>query len=344
MMPAASRVPISVIIPVHRAGDVVRECLHRVTRAEPPPDDVIVVLDGDDPDARELAEGFDVSVLGDSRRRGPAAARNLGARHARHELLFFIDSDVWVPGDLFPRALAVAERFPGTVAFIGSYDDRPSAPGVVSQYKNLAHHFVHQTSHEDGFTFWGACGVIRTDEFHALGGYDESYTRPCVEDIELGYRLRAAGHGIRLCRDLQVTHAKEWRFLPLVRTEIFDRAVPWTRLILRSRRLDNDLNLGWRNRVAVALVMVLAATLLAATVWPWALLAALVAVFVLVGIDLPLLGFFRSRRGSVFAAKALVLHWGHYLCSGVGLLLGVAGSLFARGRAPGRAKEARATA
>ena len=77
----------------------------------------------------------------------------------------------------------------------------------------------------------------------ALGGFDEGYRQPSIEDIELGYRLKQAGHRIRLCKALQVKHLKRWSVVSLLKSDFFDRALPWTELILRDRRVINDLNL-----------------------------------------------------------------------------------------------------
>jgi hypothetical protein len=40
-------------------------------------------------------------------------------------------------------------------------------------------------------------GVVRREAFMLVGGFDESYTRPCIEDIELGYRLRPVRRSTR---------------------------------------------------------------------------------------------------------------------------------------------------
>ena len=103
-------------------------------------------------------------------RRGPAAARNAGARIARGNVLMFVDADVLLPGDAVARVVAALAGPPRCDAVIGSYDDAPEAPNFLSQYKNLAHHFVHQTSHEDACTFWSACGAVRREVVRARRG------------------------------------------------------------------------------------------------------------------------------------------------------------------------------
>ena len=89
----------------------------------------------------------------------------------------------------------------------------------------------HQIARTDGFTFWGACGAIRTSAFHAVSGFDERYTAPSIEDIELGYRLRRAGMRIRVDPTLEVTHLKRWTAASLIRTDFVARALPWSELI-----------------------------------------------------------------------------------------------------------------
>ena len=58
---------------------------------------------------------------------------------------------------------------------------------MVSQYRNLLHHFVHQHGHAEASTFWAGCGAIRRAAFDAVGGFDAArFPRPSIEDIELG--------------------------------------------------------------------------------------------------------------------------------------------------------------
>ncbi len=110
------------------------------------------------------------------------------------------------------------------------------------------------TPGEEAATFWSGCGAIRRTVFQAAGGFDAvRYPRPCIEDIELGYRLRAAGHRILLNKHIQVKHLKRWTLRGMVKTDVFDRGVPWTQLILERRRLPNDLNLQFTQRLSAML-------------------------------------------------------------------------------------------
>ena len=147
----------------------------------------------------------------------------------------------------------IVEEFKGdsTIdAVFGSYDLNPGKQNILSQYKNLFHHFVHQNSRREATTFWSGCGAIKRQTFLDVGGFDTSYARPCIEDIELGVRLHRRGHRICLLKKVQVTHLKHWSLWTLMKTDIWDRAVPWTKLMLRDGNVPNDLNVGFSQRLS----------------------------------------------------------------------------------------------
>lgn len=244
---------VSIVIPAYNAGDCLDRCLDALARQDTPPAEIIVVDDGSTDGSIDRAAGGGVTVLKTSGRRGPAEARNAGARAAHSQILFFLDADVCAHEDAIGR-VAAAFADPSIDAVIGSYDDDPSSRDFLSQYKNLMHHFVHQTARSEASTFWSGCGAVRREVFLEFSGFDESYKRPAIEDIELGYRLRKAGRRILLDRDLHVKHLKRWTFWNLVKTDVLDRGVPWTELILRDQNLPNDLNLQISQRISVGLV------------------------------------------------------------------------------------------
>jgi hypothetical protein len=231
---------------------------------------------------------------------------------------------VVVHGDTLERMESVLAGDSKVAALFGSYDDAPPAPGLASRYKNLQHHYVHQHGDREAGTFWAGCGAVRRAAFLEVDGFDEVYRRPSIEDIELGIRLRRAGHRIRLCPEVQATHLKQWTLASLWRTDIFDRAVPWTRLILRQPGMPSDLNLSWRSRLAAAVAwMMLGSALLATGLalagsngWsPWAGGAVAVAALATLLLSGDLFRFFYRQGGLPFALGAAALHSAYLLYS-----------------------------
>jgi hypothetical protein len=201
---------------------------------------------------------------------------------------------------------------PECAAVFGSYDAAPDHPGLVSQYRNLLHHFVHQRARRDAVTFWAGCGLVRRSVFLAVGGFDERYRRASIEDIEFGGRLRAAGHGIRLCPEAQTTHLKAWTLRDVVWSDVRDRAVPWTQLILQQGRLPRDLNLDLGSRLSAGAAWVAVLSLPFAAALPWARWLAAAALGTIVLVNAPLYVFFLRLRGLRFALAGAALH-GLYL-------------------------------
>jgi GT2 family glycosyltransferase len=316
---------VSVIMPVRRGDEAFRLCLRAVTAAQPAPDEVIVVLDGADEEAGSFAQSLSACLARTLVQSGPAAARNLGARVATGEILFFVDADVLVPANAVGLVLAAfrgTQPDPEVAAVFGSYDDLPAAPNFLSQYKNLLHHYVHQHGREDASTFWAGCGAIRRDVFLSLGGFDERYGQPCIEDIELGYRLRAEGHRIRLIKSLRAKHLKRWSVRSLLQSDLFARALPWSDLILRTGFVD-DLNVDLRGRISVGLACALPLLLLAALRFLVLFWIALAVGLALLGLNASLYRFFWQKRGLWFALGAVAWHWFYFLYSGVAFAVAV---------------------
>lgn len=303
---------ISIVVPVHDGAATLPACLAAARACVPPAVEIIVVDDGSGGDSAAVAVAAGAQVLSLPERGGPARARNRGAEEASGDLLFFVDADVVVPADATAQVLDAFAREPHIAAVFGSYDDEPAAPNFLSQYKNLLHHWVHQTSRPEASTFWAGCGAIRAAVFAEVGGFDESYRRPSVEDIEIGSRLRAAGQSIRLRRSLQAKHLKRWTARSLLVADVRDRALPWAALLVRDG-LVSDLNLRWSSRLAGAAAQCCLATLLLGFRWPalWLLTAGFVAALLV--LDAPLYTFLRRKRGRVFAAGCVLWHSLYYL-------------------------------
>jgi len=253
---------------------------------------------------------------------GVSATRNQGAQAAHGSVLAFADSDVLLPPDHIARTAEAFGHHPEASAIIGSYDNKPAAPGLVSRYRNLLHHYTHQHGSRDAQTFWAGCGAIRRDTFEEVGGFDESYRLPSVEDIELGYRLRRAGHRIRLVPSWQVKHLKKWTLGDLIFTDIGRRAIPWTRLLRNESRLDNDLNIDHRSRLSGLLVGAGFAALIAAAFWRPAFLIGALLLTLATALNWTFYRFLAQCGGWPFAVASISLHGLYYLGASAGFVLG----------------------
>jgi hypothetical protein len=186
----------------------------------------------------------------------------------------------------------------------------------------LLHHFVHQNGNPESSTFWAGCGGVRRSAFIEVGGFDDKrFGRPSVEDIELGYRLRGAGHRIILDKGLQAKHLKRWTLWSVIKTDIFCRAIPWARLIHERKNAPNDLNLKRTQRLSGSLVMLACPLAPLGILRPELLIFAASAVIGVAVLNRDLYGFFFRRHGLRFATTCICLHLLYYFYSSISYLL-----------------------
>lgn len=312
---------LSAIVPFHQNLDHLARCLAGLRRYDAPIE-IIVVADAARDDCRPLAASHDARVVEIAGPSGPAVARNRGAERATGDVLVFVDTDVVVPPESLTKLARLFEREPDVHAAFGAYDEEPAEPHFLSQYKNLAHSYHHQTANPRAQTFWAGFGAVRATVFKQVGGFDERFPRPSVEDIDLGHRLTAAGYQVRLDHELRAQHLKRWTFRSLVASDILDRGIPWTQLILRSKRAGDDLNLRSAYRWSVVLVYATTLAIGLAPMWPASLAVVPPALAVLGFLNRDFYRFFASRRGVGFAIRVIPPHYLYHLYNGLSFAAG----------------------
>jgi glycosyltransferase involved in cell wall biosynthesis len=326
---------LSVIVPVKNGHNVLPRMLDMLSRSELPREtwELIVVDDGSTDDSVAIASAYaDLVIRMPAPSHGPGYARNRGVERARGECIVFLDADVVVRPDTLTRLAETMMTRSDVDAVFGAYCDEPEAAGVVSKYRNLLHHYTHAQEPGEAQTFWAGCGCVRRAVFVQVGMYDEwRFSRPQIEDVELGYRLSAHGHRILLQPEIQVTHLKRWTFRSMFKADFMDRGVPWARLLAEQRALmgpaaskAKSLSLRAKEKSNTFFVC-LGLLLLALSVRPKDhLLASLGAVCLLIVVlrGLPLYSFFFRKRGLVFAICGIVLHMMYYLTAAVSVVWG----------------------
>ncbi len=317
---------LSVIIPVYNGGQTLGRCLESIFKSSYMNFECIVVDDHSTDNTVSIAESFDTKVIYLERKRGAANARNRGAGASQGDILLFVDADVEVYPGNFEKVVKTFNTNPEISALFGSYDDSPGSLGFFSQYKNLFHHYIHQTSREEASTFWSAFGAIRKDVFFEIGGYNIKTSM--MEDIELGYKLKAKNYKIRLDKDIHVKHLKHFSFSHLLKSDLFDRAIPWTLLMWKYRQFTDDLNLKFRHKFSSILLILLIAFAFMGFLSKWFLLGLPFLLLLYFMMNCDVYAFFLKKRGFMFSLKVIPLHILYYLYSMLGYIVGTFRYLF----------------
>lgn len=181
---------VSIIIPAYNAEATLDFCLSSIYKSTYKDFEVVVVDDGSVDKTREIAGNYPVRLL-TQENKGPAVARNLAAKHANSEFLFFLDSDVLVFADTIQKFMDTFDKDPRIDVVNGIYYYLPANKGVIPLYKAMFDYFwLTDGKLNDYPVFLASCVVIKRKVFEAVGGFNESYAKGIdIENDELGYRL-----------------------------------------------------------------------------------------------------------------------------------------------------------
>src|SRR5258705_10710074 len=152
---------IAVIVPVYNSSPQLRKCLDALAQSSETDFECIVIDDVSTDDSVAVAQRGGARVLSTDGRKGPACARNIGARAAGADVILFIDSDVGVKPDTLSRVRSAFQKDSELTALIGSYDDEPESPDFLSQCKNLMHGYLNHRGREAATIFGRGDAGIR---------------------------------------------------------------------------------------------------------------------------------------------------------------------------------------
>jgi 1,2-diacylglycerol 3-alpha-glucosyltransferase len=189
---------ISVVIPTYHRPDLLARCLDRLAPGAQtlPADQYEVIVTDDGPTTAEasLAQKYSWVTWAPGPRRGPAANRNAGARLARGTWLAFTDDDCvpdqnWLTG--FTTAVhADCRVYEGkTTCLAGIHSPLEHAPENIT-----------------GGKLWSCNIFVQRSAFDDVGGFDEAFLYPHMEDIELRERLVEAGYPFEFVPGAAVDH------------------------------------------------------------------------------------------------------------------------------------------
>ena len=194
-------------------------------------------------------------------RAGPAANRNAGARASRGRWIVFADDDV--------------EPVPGWLAaYAAAADGTRVLEGRTTCDEGLSTSMFHSPLNLGGGVLWSCNFAIDHALFDELGGFDEGFIFPHMEDADLRERLLAAGQKLTWVSEACVNHPPR-RLPPGARLGAYreaevrymykhgaPRPVRWR--LMRTVALDRLVNIRSRPK---GLDSLLALGVLAAELW-----------------------------------------------------------------------------
>ncbi|MFT5287101.1 MAG: GT2 family glycosyltransferase [Planctomycetota bacterium] len=324
-MPDSDHPSIAIVMPAYNAVNEVELTIPAAlaSLAEAGGGELVVVDPASTDGTGDAAERLGANrVIRLPERAGPAHARNVGVETLNVDIVLFIDSDCVAKLDVARRVQAAFAEDPNLISITGSYCEDPPHRGFASLYMNLRHHFTHQNAQKEGASFWAGLGAMRRSVYVDVGGFDAvQFPMPMIEDIELALRIKGRGR-TALDPTLQVTHLKRWTIGSVIKTDIFSRAIPWSKLIAASGEMPNDLNLRTAQRVAAGiapLALLGVITLPFAMIYSLQVIGIIAAALIILSIILnaPMIAFFSKAAGPLFAPFGWLFHQLHLSYSAV---------------------------
>lgn len=174
---------LSVIIPTCNRNDLLGLCLEQLSPSNQNlgmPYEVLVSDDSKNNTAMDFVEtNFPWATWISGPKRGPAANRNNGAKHAKGEWLIFIDDDCLPTKQLLSEYVREIEK--------GHY---LALEGAVNADREQQRYDEEAPINLDGNCFWSCNIGIQKKLFNEVGGFDENFPFAAMEDVDFHVRVK----------------------------------------------------------------------------------------------------------------------------------------------------------
>src|SRR5215207_5882094 len=208
---SAAAPPASIVVPTRdRAGYLDVALRSFGPQAADSGAEMIVVVDGFDPESVVVAQRRGAHVIAHAEPRGPNAARNAGWQAAAGELVIFVDDDVEAPRTWLPSLLAAAAATPERDVFAGPIRAEIEGGGPRSCGRDTPPITTldHGAADVDVPVGWSANLAIRRAALETIGGFDESIPVGAGDEEEWQERHRSTGGRVRYVAAAGLDHRR----------------------------------------------------------------------------------------------------------------------------------------
>jgi glycosyltransferase involved in cell wall biosynthesis len=198
---------ISIIVPVYNGEKTIAKCLESLASQETKRNyEIIAVDDGSADDTKKIIKKMKKVRLMEQKHKGPAAARNLGAKHAKGSILLFTDSDCIFDANWI-KEMTKPFRNKDIAGVQGRYKTRQKS--IVARFSQLEiEERYERMSSRKYIDFIGSYSAgYRKDIFLSFNGFDESFPVASGEDPEFSFKLAEAGKRMVFNQEAVVYHS-----------------------------------------------------------------------------------------------------------------------------------------
>lgn len=308
---------ISVVIPAYNEVHTLPDCLKALALQTLLPDEVIVVDDGSSDGTVEVTRQPGVKVIQQSHQ-GPAAARNLGARQARGDLILFTDADCQPDREWVAQMVAPFSD-PQVVGVKGAYRCRENrvVPRFVQQeYESKYARMVRQPGIDFIDTYSAG---YRREVFFQNEGFDPALMK--LQDQEFSFRLARKGYRLVFAPQARVYHRHDLNLGEYMRRKF--SIGYWKAFMLRwlPEKAFSDSHTLPSQRWQILLFGLAILAIGLSFIWPLALWLALASLLFFFASAIPfLVGVWQKDQPVLWAAPGLLLC--RAVAQGLGLATG----------------------
>lgn len=194
-----SKILISVVVPTYHRNDLLAKCLERlapnVQSLLSDQYEVIVTDDGSELTAQDMIrEKYPWARWIAGPRKGPAANRNNGAWHSEGSFIAFVDDDCIPSSD-----------------WLHSFAERINSDVFVYEGKTTCEQGIQSPMMEapvnlNGGCLWSCNMMVQRELFLTLGGFDENFPYPAMEDADLHSRIVKKNFKVAFVEQALVDH------------------------------------------------------------------------------------------------------------------------------------------
>lgn len=303
------------------------KCLNSISASKDSNDiEVIVVDDGSNRvNVKKITDKYpNVRLFTFEKNKGPAAARNFGAKEAAGDIVFFIDSDAQVYPDTFAK---INDRFRKDSSLQGltiSWSDEPVKNNFFNKFKTIEGNYMFTDLIAKSFGSNGS--AIYKDIYLKEGGFDENFKTAHAEDFYFGLKLFNKGYRIDLDKEILMKNSYLNKFFFKGMKKYCKRAFLRAMVLYQ---IKNKTETSYNSKIFKALyllsLMIFLSLILSFFYFPLVFPALLLYLF-FYRLSGNLYEKFYKKYGIFFWLKSVLFHYFYIL---IVSLSGVAGLLFA---------------